>query len=88
MTAVYSSETGYCCPSGEYWTGNGSVVLQDEETTEGGCCESGKVYTNTDGNNACCDSDGSLGSAVIDGECCPSSRIYKDGDGNECLLYF
>ncbi len=86
-TAVYSSETGYCCPSGEYWTGSACCPV-GQETTEGGCCDTDKVYTNTDGNNACCDSDGSLGSLVIDGECCPSNRIYQDGDGNNACCTF
>ena len=80
-TAVYSSETGYCCPSGEYWTGSGCCPV-GEETTQGGCCESVQVYTNTDGNKACCDSE------VINGECCPSGRIYEDADGNNACCTF
>ena len=72
--AEYSSETGYCCPSGEYWDETECCEI-GEETTEDGCCNTAKIYQDGSLDRCCVNT-------ITDDGCCEDARVYYDDDGN------
>ena len=72
--AEYSSETGYCCPSGEYWDETECCEI-GQETTEDGCCNTAKIYQDGSLDRCCVNT-------ITDDGCCEDARVYYDDDGN------